>query len=64
VGPPCQQVKREKATSSEGANQKGKRISTGAPSAHGPDGLVREAAAYGGRAGRLGQIPGKIQIRN
>jgi hypothetical protein len=37
---------RENATSLVGANQKGKHISVGAPSAHEPNVLVREAVAY------------------
>jgi hypothetical protein len=40
---------RENVTSSEGATQKGKRISAETPSTHGPDGLARKASACGGR---------------
>jgi hypothetical protein len=40
---------RENATSLEGVNQKGKRISTETPSTHGPNGAVRKASAAGGR---------------
>jgi hypothetical protein len=67
AGPACQGEKREKVTSSEGANKKGKHISTGVPLSHGPDGPTREATACGGRVGRrggLGRIPGMIQLRN
>jgi hypothetical protein len=49
----------------EGVNQKGKHIFTEAPSAHGPDGSVREVATYeegwadAGRAGLVGPDPGE-----
>jgi hypothetical protein len=57
-------------TSLEGANQKGKHISAGAPSAHGPDGPVREAAAYeegwadSGGAGPVGPDPREDSNQN
>jgi hypothetical protein len=52
---------RENATSSDGANQTGKRISAETPSTHGPDGLVRMALACGGReAGGAGWTKGQV----
>jgi hypothetical protein len=52
---------RENAISSEGANQKGKRIPAETPSTHGPDGPTRKASAYGGReAGGAGWAKGEV----
>jgi hypothetical protein len=65
VGSSWQWEKREKTTSLEGINQKGKHIFIEAPSAHGPDGSVREVATYeegwadAGRAGLVGSDPGE-----
>jgi hypothetical protein len=44
---PLDREKRENATSLDGANRKGKHISTETPLTHGPDGLARKASAYG-----------------
>jgi hypothetical protein len=52
---------RENATSSEGANKKGKCISTEMPSTHGADGPLRMALVYRGReVGGAGWAKGQV----